>query len=264
MFQVHLLNDENRGHTLEAIVSRMKTIEQSRRAKESGDRTNNQTSKQESIRFVAVSATIPNAEDVSEWLDPKSGVCYKFGEEKRPVPLRKIVLGYPHRYGHSEFRFEMNLSYRVAGLLATYAEGKPALVFCNSRRSAQFTASTIVKQASAQFQLTWAQKHRLQEAARSLTDHKLADCVLNGVGFHHAGLEPKDRRLLEELFVDGNLPVLASTSTLAMGVNLPAHLVVIKGTAHMISGSYKEYSESEVRGKELQQWRDKFGEVFTF
>ena len=65
------------------------------------------------IRFMAVSATVPNAEDVVEWLaGPKEdGVHYKFGEERRPVQLRKIVIGYPTNRV-SDFKFEFNLTYK--------------------------------------------------------------------------------------------------------------------------------------------------------
>ena len=47
---------------------------------------------------------------------------------------------------------------------------------------------------------------------------------------HHAGMTRKDRTLVEELFADGHVQVLVSTATLAWGVNLPAHKVIIKGT----------------------------------
>ena len=53
--------------------------------------------------------------------------------------------------------------------------------------------------------------------------------------------------MVERLFVEGMLPVLASTSTLAMGVNLPAHLVIVKSTCHLENNEYREYSESQVR-----------------
>lgn len=55
--EIHLLNEESRGATLEAIVSRMKTIEKSSVC-ENFNR----------IRFVAVSATIPNIEDLANWM----------------------------------------------------------------------------------------------------------------------------------------------------------------------------------------------------
>ncbi|KAK7086949.1 ATP-dependent DNA helicase MER3 [Halocaridina rubra] len=67
-----------------------------------------------------------------------------------------------------------------------------------------------------------------------------------GVAYHHAGLESADRRKVEELFIAGELQVLVATSTLAMGVNLPAHLVVIKSTSQYVNGSYEEYSSAQL------------------
>ena len=54
--------------------------------------------------------------------------------------------------------------------------------------------------------------------------------VPRGIGIHHAGLLRPDRRASERLFESGALRVLVSTATLAWGVNLPAHTVVICGT----------------------------------
>ncbi len=51
-----------------------------------------------------------------------------------------------------------------------------------------------------------------------------------GIGMHHAGLDASDRDIAEDLFARCKIQVLVCTSTLAWGVNLPAHLVVIKGT----------------------------------
>ncbi|CAN0519331.1 unnamed protein product, partial [Ectocarpus sp. 12 AP-2014] len=47
---------------------------------------------------------------------------------------------------------------------------------------------------------------------------------------HHAGLPKGDRQLVEDLFQDKHIQVLVSTATLAWGVNLPAHTVILKGT----------------------------------
>lgn len=54
--------------------------------------------------------------------------------------------------------------------------------------------------------------------------------MVDGIGIHHAGLSRPDRDLVEELFADRHLNILVSTATLAWGVNLPAHTVIIKGT----------------------------------
>lgn len=58
----------------------------------------------------------------------------------------------------------------------------------------------------------------------------MKDILPYGLGIHHAGLSRKDRLLVEQLFASGELQVLVSTATLAWGVNLPAHTVIIKGT----------------------------------
>ena len=58
----------------------------------------------------------------------------------------------------------------------------------------------------------------------------LKELLVHGIGIHHAGLSRADRDLVESLFADRHLSVLVSTATLAWGVNLPAHTVIIKGT----------------------------------
>ena len=59
---------------------------------------------------------------------------------------------------------------------------------------------------------------------------ELKDLLPYGFAIHHAGMTRIDRTLVEELFADGHIQVLISTATLAWGVNLPAHTVIIKGT----------------------------------
>ena len=59
---------------------------------------------------------------------------------------------------------------------------------------------------------------------------ELKDLLPYGFAIHHAGMSRVDRTLVEELFADKHIQVLVSTATLAWGVNLPAHTVIIKGT----------------------------------
>lgn len=53
------------------------------------------------------------------------------------------------------------------------------------------------------------------------------------VGYHNGGLSLKDRNLVESLFLSGDVKILCTTNTLAHGINLPAHTVVIKSTQHL-------------------------------
>ena len=73
-----------------------------------------------------------------------------------------------------------------------------------------------------------------------MKDPHMKHCLQFGVGMHHAGLEPSDRQIAEDLFARCKILVLVCTSTLAWGVNLPAHLVVIKGT-EFYDGKQRRY-----------------------
>lgn len=113
-----------------------------------------------------------------------------------------------------------------------------------------------------------AQLQRLSAAAATVHNKSLATVLRGGVAFHHSGMEPEDRELVERLFRAQDVRVrgccgmavgarlvtqaLCATSSLAMGVNLPARLVVIKGTrryADAVPGTaqesgYREYEQS--------------------
>nr|XP_028588650.1 probable ATP-dependent DNA helicase HFM1 isoform X2 [Podarcis muralis] len=238
--EVHIVKDESRGATLEVVVSRMKTIQSSlSRGFENPDSVL-------LMRFVAVSATIPNADDIAEWLSDGKGpaVCLKIDERHRPVKLRKIVLGFPSSSNQTEFKFDLTLNYKVASVIQTYSEQKPTLVFCATRKGVQQAASVLAK--DAKFIMSLEQKQRLQKSANSVKEARLRDLLTYGVAYHHAGIEASDRKIIEATFNMGVLPVLFTTSTLAMGVNLPAHLVVIKSTMHYVGGMFQEYSETDI------------------
>ncbi|XP_022352002.1 probable ATP-dependent DNA helicase HFM1 [Enhydra lutris kenyoni] len=237
--EVHVIKDENRGPTLEVVVSRMKTVQSLSPASENSGIII-------PMRFIAVSATIPNAEDIAEWLSDgeRPAVCLKMDERHRPVKLRKVVLGFPCRSNQTEFKFDLTLNYKIASVIQTYSDQKPTLVFCATRKGVQQAASVLVK--DAKFIMAVEQKQRLQKCAYSIRDLKLRDILIHGVAYHHAGMELSDRKVVEGAFTVGDLPVLFTTSTLAMGVNLPAHLVVIKSTMHYAGGMFEEYSETDI------------------
>jgi len=75
---------------------------------------------------------------------------------------------------------------------------------------------------------------------------RVPDTVASAVAFHHAGIEQGDRQAVESGFLSGNINVICCTSTLAVGVNLPCHFVIIKNTVTYVGSSCKEYSDIEV------------------
>ncbi|XP_045772503.1 probable ATP-dependent DNA helicase HFM1 [Maniola jurtina] len=252
--EVHILNDEIRGPVLEAVVSRMKTIETSVQSAHRIEQLQAQfqgagVQRQESpprIRFVAVSATVSNPEDVAAWLgsSEQPAAYYKFGDECRPVKLKRVVEGYPCPVGTSIFKFDIILNYKLLPIIQKYHNGKPTLIFCNTRKGVALTAETLSREMTISFNAE--QKAELVALASTLKNKKVQSLVLCGVGCHHAGLLYEERTNIEQAFRNRDLPILVTTTTLAMGVNLPAHLVIIKNTQQYVNGAYQEYSISTV------------------
>ncbi|XP_054929039.1 probable ATP-dependent DNA helicase HFM1 [Dermacentor andersoni] len=122
----------------------------------------------------------------------------------------------------------MALSYKLAAVVRAHSAGKPALVFCSTRKGA-VQAATVLASSLGPVRRAASSSEELLAAA--IRDAKLRELVQrSAVGWHHAGLEASDRAALESLFRAGALRALVSTSTLAAGVNLPARLVVVRGT----------------------------------
>ena len=78
-----------------------------------------------------------------------------------------------------------------------------------------------------------------------IKDQNLKLTLAFGVGIHHAGLVERDRKTVEELYVNMKIQVLIATATVAWGVNFPAHLVIVKGT-EFYDGKLKRYVDMPI------------------
>ncbi|KAI2085623.1 ATP-dependent DNA helicase MER3 [Ophidiomyces ophidiicola] len=226
--EVHILK-EARGATLEAVVSRMKSVDSN-------------------VRFVALSATVPNSEDIAAWLgrDPTNQhlpACReRFGEEFRPVKLQKFVYGY--QSNGNDFVFDKICDSKLPEVISKHSQRKPIMIFCCTRNSAIATAKNLTK--------LWTNMnapHRLWNSPKKsiiVQNQELQATVSAGVAFHHAGLDASDRHTVESGYLEGNINVICCTSTLAVGVNLPCHLVVIKNTVSWQDNCCKEYADLEM------------------
>ncbi|KAJ3343760.1 Sec63 [Gonapodya sp. JEL0774] len=233
--EVHVLGEPGRGAALETVVARMRTI----------DRDLNGGARSGTLRVVAMSATVPNVGDVAEWLG--GAEVRVFGEEFRPVQLERFVYGFAD--ASNPFLFEKLLNYKLLDIINKHSHGQATLVFCSTRKSTVSATDDVIKSArdaNVSFVCTESQRSRLKFATTSVGDKKLKEVLVNGVAFHHAGLESGDRRIVERLFLDGLLRLICTTTTLAVGVNLPAHLVILKGTQQYANGKYSPYSELDI------------------
>ena len=147
---------------------------------------------------------------------------------------------------------------------------KQALIFCNSKRSAQKTAADIAKETK-----TVVTHHpNLQELSKKILDalpvpteqcQKLAHGIERGVAFHHAGLSTSQREDIENAFRAGTLKLICCTPTLAAGLDMPAFRTVLKELKRY-SGSFGmqyipvlEYQQ--MAGRAGRPGKEDFGEA---
>ncbi|KDP36726.1 hypothetical protein JCGZ_08017 [Jatropha curcas] len=251
--EIHLLHD-NRGPVLESIVAR--TVRQIETTKEH-------------IRLVGLSATLPNFEDVALFLrvDVEKGL-FHFDNSYRPVPLTQQYIGITVKKPLQRFQLMNDICYEKVMAVA----GKhQVLIFVHSRKETAKTARAIRDTALANDTLgrflreDSASREILQSHTDMVKSNDLKDLLPYGFAVHHAGMTRVDRQLVEDLFADGHVQVLVSTATLAWGVNLPAHSVIIKGTQiyNPEKGAWTELSPLDVMqmlGRAGRPQFDSYGE----
>ena len=236
--EIHLLHDD-RGPVLESIVSR--TI---RKTEQTG----------EPVRLVGLSATLPNYKDVASFLRVDANKdLFHFDGTYRPCPLRKEFIGVTDRKAIKQLKTMNDVTYNKV-LEHVGTNSNQMIIFVHSRKETAKTAKYIRDKALEMDTINQILRHDvggrevLSEAASQAKDKDLKDILPYAIGIHHAGMDRVDRSDVEDLFERGVLRVLVSTATLAWGVNLPAHTVVIKGTQIYSpeKGSWVELSPQDV------------------
>ena len=229
------------------------------------------------VRTLLLSATVGNAVDFLHWLRQAHQRRLELvtGDERK-VPLRFHWVGDTLLTEHIEEMAKGEDEVRRT----------PALIFCFNREECW----TVAEQLKGKGILTSGQQARLSKA---LDDYdwsegagpKLKQLLVRGVGVHHAGVLPKYRRIVEELFQRKLLSVAVCTETLSSGINLPARSVVVpsimKGppekkklldpsTAHQIFGRagrpqfdkeghvFVLAHEDDVK---IARWREKYDQI---
>lgn len=212
--EIHLLAGD-RGPILEIIVSRMNYIA---------------ASTKNSVRLLGMSTACANATDLGNWLGVKEGL-FNFRHSVRPVPLELYIDGFPEVRGFCPLMQSMNRPTFLA--VKNHSPNKPVIVFVPSRRQTRLTAKDLINLCGLEDnprQFLNMEEDDLQLNLTRVKDDALKEAISFGIGLHHAGLVESDRQIAEELFLNNKIQILVATSTLAWGVNLPAHLVVVKGT----------------------------------
>ncbi len=199
--EVHLINDADRGPTLEVTLAKLRQVNPG-------------------AQVLALSATIKNSEELARWLEAEH-----IKSEWRPVPLKQGVyhdgtVHFADQTVQEVFVEEDDLSGLVTDIMSS---GGQALVFVNTRRSAEALARSLardVREKLADKDLEHlgkvaASMIREQDEATSV-GARLGKCIEGGTAFHHAGLTNSQRSVVEKEFRKGRIRGLVATPTLCL------------------------------------------------
>lgn len=210
--EVHLIGERERGATLEMMLTKIrKHYPQS--------------------QILALSATVANSVEIADWLD-----CELVESDWRPTKLVEGVYehGIIRMRGGTTFRVNTSgISSAVDIAIDCVYEGGQALIFAETRKRAASLAARAAEGVYKQLNKTareLAAKTSYEILSRgddTEITKTLSQLVSKGVAFHHAGLAPSSREIVESSFRKGVIKLLTATPTLAAGVNLPARRVVI-------------------------------------
>ncbi|MFA4877215.1 MAG: ATP-dependent DNA helicase [Methanoregula sp.] len=213
--EVHLIDSENRGPTVEMVIAKMRY-------------------RNPGMQIIGLSATIGNPKTLAGWLDADLVTS-----TWRPVDLRQGVFCNDRihfREGDRRIK-EVSKNYDDINLcLDTIAEGGQCLVFVSSRRNAEAFAKRAAGAIKSEVPELKSYAEKITGGAETEMAKTLALCVGQGAAFHHAGLSRAERGVVEEGFRKGYIKCISSTPTLAAGLNLPARRVIIRDYLRFSAG----------------------------
>ena len=213
--EIHLIDSESRGPTLEMVIAKMR-------------------SRNPSMQVIGLSATIGNPERLASWLDADLVTS-----TWRPVDLRQGVFFKDGIHFRDTKRMVKEVSKNFEDLnlcLDTISEGGQCLVFVSSRRNAEAFAKRAAAAIKSEDPTLASYAERILKTAETEMGKSLASCVARGSAFHHAGLSRHERTIVEEGFRKGLIKSISSTPTLAAGLNLPARRVIIRDYQRFAAG----------------------------
>ncbi len=264
--EVHYMNDEQRGTVWEESIIYCPT----------------------NVQIIALSATVANADELTDWINTVHSKTELVDTDFRPVPLRffyfdssqpakLLPLLTPSGQLNKKIRpekrvfgkkFQNKKSY-VKDIIRNLEQNDmlPAIYFTFSRKKCD---EQMEKCASLDL-ITKGERAQIQQIIDEyiaenphLYNNKHIEYLLCGVASHHAGLLPAWKGLVEKLFQKGLIKVVFATETLAAGINMPARSTVISATSKRTDSGHRMLTASEflqMSGRAGRRGMDEIGYV---
>lgn len=229
--EVHFINDDERGHVWDECLRMIPNH----------------------INILMLSATLSNPELITESLGRcRESNVYMVLSTTRPVPLRHYVYDMDSSRKievvdeHNNFKNysqcqqiwnPMGVQYFLNNGFIEYLQDNDlltALFFCYSRRNCRNYAKAVSAKNLVDHETSAKILHIFdsklapyrEELEKDPQFFQIRDIIVKGIGYHHAGLLPILKEVIEIIFTDGLIPALFATTTFALGVNAPVRTVV--------------------------------------
>jgi len=267
--EVHYINDIERGYVWEeSIIYSSPTI-----------------------RFLCLSATIPNAEEFSNWIHAiKKHPVKTIFAAHRNVPLEHLFYDYElgittlekikqaseipsydsvyRRRGKGVKKERTPEPDHVSLIKELGKEKLPCLFFTFSRKDTQEKARELAKKGffKRDSRITEFMRKKLEDAPSEINKLRsvsmLKETISQGIAFHHAGLLPIIKETVEDLFAQGLINVLYTTETFAVGINMPAKTVCFNSLRKYDGHEFRNLNTKEyfqIAGRAGRRGIDKVG-----
>lgn len=199
--EIHIIGEEDRGPRLESLIVRLNEF-------------------LHHPQIIGLSATIANPEFFNAWLTSLGNDTILITSDKRPVPLHYKVIATQNKESTIKKIIKKTLN-----------EKGQVLIFLNKRKGTQQLALTLKHLVERYADDTALKECKTLGKKINIIkghNHELRKVVKYGIAFHHAGLLPKERNLIEGSFRKRVIKVICCTTTLSAGINTPARVVILK------------------------------------
>ncbi len=254
----------------------------------------------QNTRFLCLSATIPNAKEFANWISViKNHKVEVIEHNKRPIPLKtnffdvelgiceldeiKEILEIPDYYGamkqgirrrsfmgNSKYDYKRIKAPSHIELIKDIYDKLPCLFFSFSRSKCEKMAEELTNSNlfEPNGEIIKIVIKKLKESPPEINTLKstilLKKTLAKGIGFHHAGLIPILKDIVEELFSLGLIKVLYTTETFAVGINMPAKTVCFEALRKFDGINFRDVSSKEffqIAGRAGRRGIDEIGYV---
>ncbi|GAB4355721.1 MAG: DEAD/DEAH box helicase [Cyanophyceae cyanobacterium] len=226
------------------------------------------------VQIVALSATVANSDQLTDWLNYVHGPTELIDSDYRPVPLRFSFGNYKGLFPlldetgtrlHPQFKGDRKRRRKAPGEIRRDLRAEtpdiafvlsqlkqkdmlPAIYFIFSRRGCDRAVSSVgplsLVSAAEAAELKRRIDHFIAENPSAIRDGQL-DPLYRGIAAHHAGILPAWKAFVEELFQSGLIKVVFATETLAAGINMPARTTVISSLSKRTDRGHRLLNASE-------------------